>query len=116
MTDLLWSDPQNMNGFAPSKRGGGTMFGPDVTSRFLELNGLELVVRSHEVQEAGYKVLHDGKLITIFSAPNYVDQMGNKGAFIRMDRTCVPKFTQFEAQKHPDIRPMAYGGGMANFM
>ena len=26
---------------------------------------------------------HDGKCVTIFSAPNYCDQMGNKGAFIR---------------------------------
>eukprot|EP01084_Bolivina_argentea_P143082 251310_1 len=116
MTDLLWSDPQNINGLAPSKRGGGTMFGPDITKKFLKLNNLQLIIRSHEVQEDGYKVLHDGKLITIFSAPNYVDQMGNKGAFIKMNKEYIPKFTQFDAQKHPDLRPMAYGGGMMGFM
>jgi len=119
MTDILWSDPQEQNGLAPSKRGGGTMFGPDITKKFLKTNNLSLIVRSHEVQEEGYKVIHDGKLITIFSAPNYVDQMGNKAAFITMDKEYIPQFTQFEAQKHPDLKPMAYGGGafnMANFM
>jgi len=119
MTDILWSDPQNQSGLAPSKRGGGTMFGPDITKKFLSLNNLSLIVRSHEVQEEGYKVLHDGKLITIFSAPNYVDQMGNKAAFIKLDKEYIPSFTQFTAQKHPDLKPMAYGGGafnMANFM
>ena len=34
---------------------------------------------------AGYEIEHGGKLATVFSAPNYCDQMGNKGAFIRLD-------------------------------
>lgn len=38
---------------------------------------LELIIRSHEVKENGYQVEHDGKLITVFSAPNYCDQVGN---------------------------------------
>ena len=42
-------------------------------SRFLERNELDLVVRSHEVKEEGYEVEHGGRLITVFSAPNYVD-------------------------------------------
>jgi len=40
MCELLWSDPQPENGRGPSKRGVGTQFGPDVTKRFLEHNGL----------------------------------------------------------------------------
>ena len=33
----------------------------------------------------GYEIEHGGKLATVFSAPNYCDQMGNKGAYIRLD-------------------------------
>ena len=45
-------------------------FGPDVTAAFLEQNGLDLLIRSHEVKEEGYVVEHGGKCITVFSAPN----------------------------------------------
>lgn len=58
-------------GRSPSKRGVGCQFGPDVTKRFCEQNGLRYVVRSHEVKQDGYEVAHGGKCITVFSAPNY---------------------------------------------
>ncbi|WOL20422.1 Serine/threonine-protein phosphatase 5 [Canna indica] len=35
----------------------------------------DLVVWSHEVKDEGYKIEHDGKLNTVFSAPNYCDQL-----------------------------------------
>lgn len=34
------------------------------------------------MKEQGYEIEADGKVITVFSAPNYCDQMGNKGAYI----------------------------------
>jgi len=111
MCEMLWSDPQPQMGRSPSKRGTGVQFGPDVTAKFLADNNLELLIRSHEVKDNGYEVMHDGKCITVFSAPNYCDQMGNKGAFITLDETCVPKFTTFDAVPHPNIKPMAYAGG-----
>ena len=49
MCELLWSDPQEEKGRAPSKRGVGVSFGPDVTKSFLKANNLQLLVRSHEV-------------------------------------------------------------------
>ena len=49
MCELLWSDPQPAKGRSPNKRGVGVAFGPDVTRAFLELNKLDLLVRSHEV-------------------------------------------------------------------
>lgn len=112
MSDLLWSDPQPLNGRSLSKRGVGFSFGPDYTAAFLEKNNLQLLVRSHEVKDEGYVVEHDGKCITIFSAPNYCDQMGNKGAFIRFRNDMKPHFTQFESSPHPNIPPMRYAGNM----
>jgi serine/threonine-protein phosphatase 5 len=114
MSDLLWSDPQPFKGKAPSKRGVGFSFGPDITQAFLETNGLDLLVRSHEVKAEGYLVEHGGKTITVFSAPNYCDATGNKAAFIHFDASLEPKFTQFSEVKHPNIGPMAYAAGMGS--
>ncbi|KAL4858796.1 Serine/threonine-protein phosphatase 5 [Chlorella vulgaris] len=111
MCEMLWNDPQEAAGMTPNKRGVGVAFGPDVAKAWLEGQGLQMVVRSHEVKDEGYEVAHDGYTITIFSAPNYCDQMGNKGAFIRFDSDCSPSFTQFSAAPHPNKRPMAYASG-----
>ncbi|CAM9957741.1 unnamed protein product, partial [Hapterophycus canaliculatus] len=67
-------------------------------------------------RQEGYLVEHDGKCITVFSAPNYCDQMGNKGAFIRFGPDLEPQFTTFEAAPHPPVRPMAYAGAFGNVM
>jgi len=109
MSDLLWSDPQPFPGRGPSKRGVGKSFGPDITAAFLSSTNLDLLIRSHEVRDEGYLVEHDGKCITVFSAPNYcgectarawtpllhaltplpvpsTDAMGNKGGIVRLVR------------------------------
>lgn len=114
MCELLWSDPQVGRGRAPSKRGVGLSFGPDVSHRFLEENGLTHLIRSHEVKQNGYEMMHDGKVITVFSAPNYCDQVGNKAAFIRINHAVNMDFTTYNAVPHPDIRPMAYAAPMFN--
>jgi serine/threonine-protein phosphatase 5 len=79
----------------------------------LENNSLEYIIRSHEVKDNGYEVTHDGKCITVFSAPNYCDTMGNKGAFITLDGgDMTPKFTTYEAVPHPNVKPMAYANSL----
>lgn len=116
MCDLLWSDPQDLNGRCPSKRGVGCQFGPDISKAWCEANGIEYVIRSHEVKPKGYEKHHDGRVYTVFSAPNYCDQMGNKGAFltIRGDNL-TPRFTTFDFVKHPNVSPMAYGNSLFGF-
>lgn len=65
-----------------------------------------------QVKDNGYEVVHDGKCITVFSAPNYCDQMGNKGAIINLtgahDAEMPPKFVTYEAVPHPAVKAMAY--------
>ncbi|KAF6003776.1 Serine/threonine-protein phosphatase 5 [Cyanidiococcus yangmingshanensis] len=116
LSELLWSDPQKENGWGMSKRGVGVSFGPDVTKRFLDDNQLTLLIRSHEMKDDGYEVEADGRLITIFSAPNYCDQMGNRGAYVRLKPDMEPEIVPFDAVEHPtDVRPMMYasvGGGL----
>jgi len=112
MHEMLWSDPhpQRHPDWAQSKRGAGVSFGPGVTEKFLEDNGLDYMIRSHEVKDEGYEVEHGGKLITVFSAPNYCDTIGNKAAYItlRPEEGFKPKYKQFEAQKHPGKKAMQY--------
>ncbi|CAL8079473.1 unnamed protein product [Calicophoron daubneyi] len=113
MCELLWSDPMESNGRAPSKRGIGCQFGPDVTEKFCKANGLDYIIRSHEVKDDGYEVAHNGKCLTVFSAPNYCDSIHNRGAFITLKGSkkpapMKPEFTSFKEVPHPDVRPMAY--------
>ncbi|CAK7264143.1 Palmitoyl-protein thioesterase 1 [Sporothrix epigloea] len=108
MMEMLWTDPQTEPGRGPSKRGVGMQFGPDVTARFCEKNGLEAIIRSHEVRMEGYEKEHNGKCITVFSAPKYCDMTENRGAYINIGSDYKLKFNQFDAVPHPNIRPMAY--------
>jgi serine/threonine-protein phosphatase 5 len=139
MSDLLWADPQSIPGRGPSKRGVGLQFGPDVTQSFLKRNNLGLLIRSHEVKEPGYEIEHGQKCVTVFSAPNYCDQMGNMASVIRVKKEGldVPaagkggytiadtlkvdgldlEFRQFSAVPHPTgIRPMQYAGRMGGML
>jgi serine/threonine-protein phosphatase 5 len=113
MNDILWSDPMDRPGFAPSPRGVTIQFGPDVTDRFLRENGLKLLIRSHQVQHMGYCVQHSGKCITVFSAPNYLGRMRNKGAIVVLTfgdgNAPLVEYKQFTAQPIPaSFRPMMY--------
>ncbi|PWN42767.1 protein phosphatase 5 [Ceraceosorus guamensis] len=54
MHDMLWADPCAANGRAPSKRGVGYGFGPDISKAWCTLNKITAVFRSHEVRQAGY--------------------------------------------------------------
>lgn len=115
MSDLLWSDPQPQRGRSPSKRGLGFSFGPDYTAAFLAHNSLSLLVRSHEVRDEGFEIEHDGKCITVFSAPNYCDQMGNKGAYLVFtDEQSLqrPECVSFTHVQHPNVPPMRYAMNM----
>lgn len=123
MMEMLWTDPQPTPGRGPSKRGVGLQFGPDVTKRFCEKNGLDAVIRSHEVRMEGYEVEHDGRCITgksqyrckqailndlapVFSAPKYCDSTENKGAYINIGPEYKLEYHKFDAVPHPDIKPM----------
>jgi serine/threonine-protein phosphatase 5 len=116
MSELLWSDPQPQPGRTPSKRGIGFAFGPDISERFLKKNGLTMMIRSHEVKPDGYELHHNQTVATVFSAPNYCDQIGNRGAFVRFTAPEMkPTFVSFPQTPHPAVPPMAYAPAMSLF-
>ncbi|KAG0074964.1 Serine/threonine-protein phosphatase 5 [Linnemannia elongata] len=109
MSELLWADPQFLPGRSPSARGVGQKFGPDVTENFCKMNDIDMVIRSHEVKHQGYQVEHNGRCVTIFSAPNYCDSVGNKGAYINVtpetEKGYKLDYVQFDAVEHPKTQP-----------
>jgi serine/threonine-protein phosphatase 5 len=110
--DCIWGDPRGTSGYGPSyrKSRGVFMYGPDVTAKFCEHNGLKYVIRSHEVKEDGWKQDHPN-LYTVFSAPDYMDTGGNKGAIISITNEGGElKITPIEFGKtpHPELPPMIW--------
>jgi protein phosphatase len=68
LEDLLWSDPdEQIQGVAPSPRGAGQLFGKDVTEKILAQLNVKVLIRGHEACDLGFKVNHDGKVLTLFS-------------------------------------------------
>lgn len=67
---LLWNDPKKINSdrdWETSRRGRGYHFGKNITKKWLEVLSSKVVVRGHEPCK-GYKIDHEGKIITIFSS------------------------------------------------
>ena len=79
--------------------------------------GLQHTHTRNSHTEDGYYVEANGRLVTIFSAPNYCDQVGNKGAFIRFESSTMnPQFTSFAHVPHPNIPPMKYASQFGMFL
>ncbi|MGH0186076.1 UNVERIFIED_CONTAM: hypothetical protein FKN15_024372 [Acipenser sinensis] len=93
MCDLLWSDPLEEFGNEKTQeffshntvRGCSYFYSYPAVCDFLQNNHLLSVIRAHEAQDAGYRMYRKSQttgfpsLITIFSAPNYLDVYNNKG-------------------------------------
>ena len=113
MCDVLWADPSP--DFVPI---GGERFGYNevrgcsyvytfhAVNAFLERNKLLSLVRAHEAQDDGYQMLKVREssgfpaVITIFSAPNYLDAYNNKGAVLHYTASEL-NIRQFNASPHP---------------
>lgn len=95
MCDLLWSDPEEVEGWLISRRGAGYVFGADVTEEFNTTNGMKLIARAHQCVMDGYEMAHNGQLVTIFSAPNYAYRCGNMAAVMDVDEHLNCTYRQY---------------------
>lgn len=74
VTDLMWSDPESgLTGWAIG-RGGAYTYGENVVERFCRTNSLQLIVRAHQIVDAGYEFFANKKLITVYSTPNHCER------------------------------------------
>ncbi|KAM0676534.1 Serine/threonine-protein phosphatase PP2A-4 catalytic subunit [Binucleata daphniae] len=96
MCDLLWSDPDNKNGWGNSPRGAGFTFGPDVTKKFNETNNIKMICRAHQLVMQGYMYHHEEACVTVFSAPNYCYRCGNLGTVLEVGEKGQKDFLTFE--------------------
>ncbi|KAM3346870.1 hypothetical protein ACQJBY_021073 [Aegilops geniculata] len=100
--DLLWSDPAadgDAWGWGDPRRSTSFTFGADVVEEFCERHGLAMVCRAHEMKDGGYdQEFAGGKLVTVFSAPNYCGKCGNDGAVMTVAGDLACSFRVL----HPD--------------
>ncbi|XP_041124817.1 serine/threonine-protein phosphatase 2B catalytic subunit beta isoform-like isoform X7 [Polyodon spathula] len=114
MCDLLWSDPCEDFGNEKSPehfshntvRGCSYCYSYPAVCDFLQTNNLLSIIRAHEAQDAGYRMYRKSQttgfpsLITIFSAPNYLDVYNNKAAVLKYEKN-VMNIRQFNCCPHP---------------
>ena len=99
MCDLLWSDPGEVEGWGPSSRGAGFIFGKDISKEFIHNNNLKTIVRAHQLFNEGYNPTHEEMVVTIFSAPNYCYRCNNMAAIVEINEHGEKNYIQFEQAK-----------------
>lgn len=97
MCDLLWSDPEEIEGWGLSPRGAGYLFGGNVVKQFNHTNNLDVICRAHQLVMEGYKYMFEDTLVTVWSAPNYCYRCGNVAAILELDENRNAVFKKFEA-------------------
>ncbi|GCA62966.1 serine/threonine protein phosphatase 5, partial [Kipferlia bialata] len=82
--------------------GSGYLFGALATKKFLLLNNMQTVVRAHQVAMGGHQWHFEGRLVTVFSAPNYCYQQRNKGSVMHIRQGRPPSMTTYTAVPDQD--------------
>jgi hypothetical protein len=68
LEEILWNDPwEGIKGTIASPRGAGRLFGEDVTNKLLAMLNVKALIRGHESCPDGYKSIHGGRVLTLFS-------------------------------------------------
>lgn len=91
LEEILWSDPdETIRGTYPSPRGAGRLFGEDVTQKFLGMLNVKMLIRGHEPSQNGFKISHNGKILTLFSRKGS-PYFNSSAAYLQFDLTFQPQ-------------------------
>ena len=80
-----------------SERGAGWYFGESVVKKFLEANDMDYVVRAHQIALDGYNKHFGGLVLTVWSAPNYMNRFKNVACVMELDENKESLFKIFES-------------------
>ena len=84
LEDILWNDPdEKVLDFSFSPRGAGNLFGKRVTTEVLESLNAKILIRGHEASDVGFKINHDGKVLTLFSRKG-APYFNRHGAYLQL--------------------------------
>ena len=97
VSDLCWSDPDQIEGWGVNQRGAGYLFGTRPTTEFVHNNKLNFIARAHQIAMEGYQWHFDRKLVTVWSAPNYMYRSGNLASVMYVGEDLQTEFKIFEA-------------------
>jgi len=100
--DLMWSDPDDRQGWGISPRGAGYTFGQDISEQWNHTNDTTLIARAHQLTMEGYTWSHEKNVVTIFSAPNYCYRCGNQAAIMEIDEHLEYTFICFDPAPRED--------------
>jgi len=91
LEEILWNDPEeNIKGICSSPRGAGRLFGSDVTTAFLRMMQANVLIRGHEPCMEGFKLNHDGKVLTLFSRKGE-PYFNEHGAYLKVNLSLQTK-------------------------
>uniref|UniRef100_A0A0N5BB34 Serine/threonine-protein phosphatase n=1 Tax=Strongyloides papillosus TaxID=174720 RepID=A0A0N5BB34_STREA len=108
--DLLWADPDDTitDVTFNNNRGVSIKFGNNALDSFCSRLNLDLIIRGHQVCPIGFALFNNGKLITVFSASDYDEDMKNLAGVVYITKTSIIpisiKCPKIEKEKDPLIR------------
>lgn len=120
LSDLCWSDPEEVKNWRQNQRGAGYCFGEQQVMYFNQLNKLKLITRSHQLAMDGYMWYFPdqndrnskGRLVTVWSAPNYSYKSGNVATVMKLrysgqEEFYLPQFSPAQERIVPKDLPAA---------